>query len=152
MASADATFPVASLAAPGKRFLVPVRTAAAIVFLIAGGALAGSDALLRVPLVCSFRAATGVPCVGCGGTHAFERAAHGDFAGAARLNLLGAWAGLAAWLLAAVSCHALLTGRGRPLGLLVLAVTTLSPVLLVWSAVRWWAALPAGFVFPHSLS
>jgi hypothetical protein len=40
-------------------------------------------------LACPFRAFTGLPCLGCGMTHAFHFAVRGEFAGAAAHSPLG---------------------------------------------------------------
>ena len=64
-------------------------------------------------LVCSFRRQTGHPCLGCGGTEAFGHASRGRWGEAAAANPLGAFAGLAAWGLAAAS---LLTLAGAGAG------------------------------------
>lgn len=93
--------------------------------------------------VCSYRLETGQPCMGCGGTHAFARAARGDFAAALRLNPLGAWVGLALWLTALGSALTALSGRRGPLVAVLLAVLTASPAAFVWNAVWWWTSLPA---------
>src|SRR5438270_11726621 len=50
--------------------------------------------------VCAFKLRYGVPCLGCGGTHAFSYAARGEIARAFRANLLGASIAVVAWLVA----------------------------------------------------
>lgn len=67
----------------------------------AAAALAPMRALDALPVVCPFRRLTGLPCPGCGGTHAFVAMAHGDFAAAWAYNPLGAAAFAAGivWLL-----------------------------------------------------
>lgn len=136
------------------------RALGAFVFVVCAGALwlggAGSlraaqriEALStgrRAPaaFVCSFRRQTGQPCLGCGGTEAFGDAARGRWAEAAAANPLGAFAGLAAWALAAAG---LLTASGagagwlRRMGALVLV---LLPLAFVVNAVVWWMSLPPG--------
>lgn len=47
--------------------------------------LRGVDAL---PVLCPFRRLTGLPCPGCGGTHAFVAMAHGQFSAAWGYNPL----------------------------------------------------------------
>ena len=140
--------------------LTPWRGLAAFVLVVCGGALwlggAGSlHAARRVaalssgrvaaaPFTCSFRRQTGHPCLGCGGTEAFGHAARGRWRAAAAANPLGAFAGLAAWLLAAASSLTVLgAGDGwvRRVGLLVLA---LLPAVFVVNAVVWWTSLPPG--------
>jgi len=96
------------------------------------------------PYVCSFRARTGQPCLGCGGTTAFEAAARGRFSAAAAANPLGAFVGLAAWGLALAGG---LTASGAGTGWLRrggAAVLTLLPVAFVVNAVVWWMSLPPG--------
>jgi uncharacterized protein DUF2752 len=136
------------------------RGLAAFVFAVCGGALwlggAGSlQAAQRIealsqgrgssaPYVCAFRQQTGQPCLGCGGTEAFGAASRGRWLAAATANPLGAFAGLAAWGLAAASLLTL-TGAGagwlRRTGLLVLV---LLPPAFVVNAVVWWMSLPPG--------
>lgn len=96
------------------------------------------------PALCSFKAATGVPCLGCGGTRALARMAHGDWRGAVAANRLGAFGGLALWLLGAAGALALLSGRLRPLGLALWLLLALAPGAFVWNLVSWWQALPPG--------
>jgi hypothetical protein len=135
------------------------RGLAAFVLAVCGGALwlggAGSlQAAHRLeglaqgtrapaPYVCSFRQQTGHPCLGCGGTEAFGAASRGRWMAAAA-NPLGAFAGLAAWGLAAASLLTL-TGAGagwlRRTGAVILV---LLPVAFVVNAVVWWMSLPPG--------
>jgi hypothetical protein len=92
-------------------------------------------ALLRLDLpglglfACPLRAATGVPCPGCGATHAFVLLAHGDLAGALFASPLWACVALGLWLHAALTLARLLglrralvlslpQGRARPARLL----------------------------------
>ena len=136
------------------------RGLAAFVLAVCGGALwlggAGSlqaaqriEALTQgggapAPYVCPFRQQTGHPCLGCGGTEAFGAASRGRWMAAAAANPLGAFAGLAAWGLAAASLLTL-TGAGagwlRRTGLLVFVL--LPPAFAV-NAVVWWMSLPPG--------
>jgi hypothetical protein len=126
--------------------------------LLAGGALAlslaglafGEPALERLSAmgpsgatgVCGFRASTGAPCLGCGGTHAFGQAARGRLTEAMHLNPLGAWAGLALWLTVPGSLLSIAVGRGRPLLAGLAAVAALTPVVFVWNAWAWWMSAP----------
>ena len=136
------------------------RGLAAFVFAVCGGALwlggAGSlQAAQRIealsqgrgssaPYVCAFRQQTGQPCLGCGGTAAFGEASRGHWTAAAAANPLGAFTGLAAWVLAGASLLTL-TGAGagwlRRAGALTFA---LLPVAFVVNAVVWWTSLPPG--------
>ena len=133
------------------------RGLAAFVFAVCAGTLwlggAGSlQAAQRVtalssgrtapaPFACDFKRQTGHPCPGCGGTAAFEHASHGEWAAAAAANPLGAFAGLAAWVLAASSLLTL-TGAGaawlRRTGLVVLV---LLPAALLANAAVWFLSL-----------
>ena len=71
-------------------------------------------ALLRLDLpgldffACPLRAATGVPCPGCGATHAFVLLAHGDVSGAFYASPLWACAAFGLWLHAALTLARLL--------------------------------------------
>jgi hypothetical protein len=136
------------------------RGLAAYVLVVCGGALwlggAGSlhaaqriEALSQgrgapAPFACSFRKQTGHPCLGCGGTDAFGAASRGHWTAAAAANPLGAFTGLAAWVLAASSLLTL-TGAGagwlRRTGALTLG---LLPVAFVLNAIVWWLSLPPG--------
>jgi hypothetical protein len=136
------------------------RGLAAFVFVVCAGTLwlggAGSlqaaqtaAALSRgqaapSPFVCDFQRRTGHPCPGCGGTTAFEHAAHGEWRAAAAANPLGAFAGLAAWALAGAS---LLTVTGAGVGWLRrtgAAVLVLLPAAFFANAVVWFQSLPPG--------
>lgn len=94
--------------------------------------------------VCSFRARTGAPCLGCGGTEAFGHAARGRFPSAVIANPLGAWAGAIVWVLL-FSSGLTLAGRGtRPLRLALLSAAATLPAAFVVNAFAWWASLPPG--------
>jgi len=96
------------------------------------------------PYVCAFRARTGQPCLGCGGTTAFEAAARGRFREAAVANPLGAFTGLAAWLLAFAAGVTAGGGGSGWLRRALLAVLALLPAAFVVNAVVWWMSLPPG--------
>ena len=136
------------------------RALAAFVLLVCAGTLwlggAGSlQAAQRVtalsggpaasaPFFCEFKRQTGHPCPGCGGTAAFEHASHGEWRAAAAANPLGAFAGLAAWILAASS---LLTLTGAGTGWLRrtgAAVLVLLPAAFFANAAVWFMSLPPG--------
>lgn len=113
------------------------------------GLLAGAPSLERLgelqgTRACSFRSRTGLPCMGCGGTHALALAARGDVPGALAANPLGAWAGLAAWLLVLGAGASALTARRAFLGAALVVVALVTPVAFLWNAVSWWMSLPAG--------
>lgn len=91
----------------------------------------------EAPVACSFRARTGVPCLGCGGTRALELAARGRVGEALRLNPLGAWAGLALWGTALVSVAALVSGR-RPAWKAVFVTLATSGLLAFLVNFAWW--------------
>lgn len=96
------------------------------------------------PYVCAFKRDTGHPCLGCGGTAAFEHASHGEWTAAAAANPLGAFAGLAAWVLAASS---LLTLTGAGTGWLRrtgAALLVLLPAAFLANAFVWFMSLPPG--------
>lgn len=105
------------------------------------GAGTGADG---APVICSFKAATGLPCLGCGGTRALARMARGDWRGAIQANRLGAFGGFALWLLAASGLLATLSGRLRPLSLALALLLALAPGAFVWNLVSWWQSLPPG--------
>jgi hypothetical protein len=105
-------------------------------------ALSGGRA--SAPFACEFKRDTGHPCPGCGGTAAFEHVSHGEWTEAAAANPLGAFAGLAAWVLAAAS---LLTLTGAGTGWLRrtgAAVLVLLPAAFVANAAVWFISLPPG--------
>jgi hypothetical protein len=94
---------------------------------------------------CAFREKYGFDCLGCGGTRAFDRSAHGSFGEAFRLNRLGAMTGIVTWLIAGGSLLSLLSLRLRYLAAAaVVGLVFLSGTMAV-HAVLWWRALPPGF-------
>ena len=148
------------MSASDRRARVAVRLAAAFVLAGSAGALwLGGGGSLRVAraadawaagrsspegYVCPFRQSTGHPCLGCGGTEAFELASRGRVREAALANPLGAFAGLAAWALALASVIVLASGETAGLGRAALGLLALFPVAFVVNAVMWWASLPPG--------
>jgi hypothetical protein len=118
------------------------RALAGVVLAVSLGLLAGGPPLLRAlaPPVCSFKARTGLPCVGCGGTHALALAARGDVAGALRSNPLGAWAGACLWGVAAAALASLATGSRRYVLRALAAGAALSVVALLAGSIAWWSA------------
>jgi hypothetical protein len=96
------------------------------------------------PDVCSFRARTGLPCVGCGGTHAFALGVRGAFPDAVRANPLGAFVAAAAWILWLGAGVTLVSGRVAALKVPLLTTALLLPVVFVGTFVWWWWALPPG--------
>ena len=94
--------------------------------------------------MCSFRARTGAPCMGCGGTEAFGHAARGRFLSAVIANPLGAWSGATAWVFLVASGLTLAGGGTRVLRLALLSVAATLPAALVVNAFAWWASLPPG--------
>jgi len=90
---------------------------------------------------CSFRLRTGLPCLGCGGTHALAAVARGDIRRGFAANPLGACVGVAAWALVGVALLSLLVGRSRPVWWTIGAVAAALPVAFVVTAVLWWQAV-----------
>lgn len=86
----------------------------AVAWAVLGALSLVAAALLRLDLpgldffACPLRAATGVPCPGCGATHAFVLLAHGDLGGAFFASPLWACAALGLWLHAALTLARLL--------------------------------------------
>lgn len=126
------------------------RAIAAFALTLALAGLAGGEALLDAahPGACASRESGGSRCLGCGGTRAFGRIAAGDLAGAVALSPLGAWAGLALWLLAAGSAAAAAAGRLGPLAATLFGLLLSFPLAFVWNAMIWWTSLPAGLAPP----
>ena len=120
-----------------------VRLLASLTLVVSLAALAlGEQTLLRLgDPVCSFRAQTGRPCMGCGGTHAFGRVARGDVAGALSANPLGAFVGMALWGLALAGAGSALTGRSAYLSRALGLVLALAPGALLGNAAWWWKSL-----------
>ena len=107
----------------------------AIVFVASAFGMAATQG----PIMCLFRAATGIPCAGCGMTRAFVAIGHGHPAAAMDYNPLSpaAWLWMLAWWLIAVGY--LLRGKAMPPHpdwLLKSALTVL---------VGWWALRVALF-------
>lgn len=94
--------------------------------------------------VCEYRLKTGAPCMGCGGTRAFGQMARGGWREALALNPLGAFAALAAWLVAASALASASTARFGFLGAALGTVLALVPAAVVWNAIHWWLSLPPG--------
>jgi hypothetical protein len=72
-----------------------VGLAAAGAFLLAAARVLPLDAPPLSLFGCPFRAATGLPCLSCGCTHAFAAVVRFDLAGAASANPLGALVAIA---------------------------------------------------------
>jgi len=133
----------------GSRVLGAAVLAAALSALAAAAPaldlLRGGDAGAgRAVTLCSFRARTGLPCLGCGGTRALARMSRGDWRGALAANPLGAYAGAALWLLVAGGAAAAASGRWMFIGAALALLAALAPMAFVWNAVAWWLALPPG--------
>jgi hypothetical protein len=96
------------------------------------------------PYVCAYRARTGRPCVGCGGTHAFDHAARGHFGAAVAANPLGAAVGLGAWLLLGVAAVVVATGRRGILGAAYLSLCLGLSLATVASLGAWWLSMRGG--------
>jgi len=92
--------------------------------------------------VCSFRARTGYPCLGCGGTTALTLVARGDLRGAVRANPLGAAVGLGAWLTILGGLLTVLTARMTFLKTALALVFVSLPLAFLGNAVHWWMSLP----------
>ena len=81
----------------------------AVAWAVIGALSLLAAALLRLEqpvlglFACPLRAATGVPCPGCGATHAFVLLAHGDLAAAFFASPLWAAVALGLWLHAALT-------------------------------------------------
>jgi hypothetical protein len=75
-----------------------LRWLVALAYAVAAAVPAG--VLDALPDICPFRRLTGLPCPGCGGTHAFVAMAHGQAAAAWAYNPFGvlAFAAGVAWL------------------------------------------------------
>jgi hypothetical protein len=90
MTSTDQTIPPSETPTPTPTQPVTQRQRAfrCLCFLGAGAALAATALPLKLPFtVCAFRAATGLPCPGCGMTRAFCALAQGRIHDAAAFNL-----------------------------------------------------------------
>lgn len=91
---------------------------------------------------CAYRVKLGRPCIGCGGTQAYRSAVAGDVARAARLNVLGAFAGVASWLLLIGGVAGALVGHWRPVIVVCLTVAAATPVAAATAWIRWMSVLP----------
>jgi len=129
-----------------SRLELTVVLVACLGALAEGPAMLEAEARLRAHLggpafegtECSFRRRTGLPCMGCGGTRAFERAARGDVSGALSLNPLGAWTALSAGMLAIGAAAAISTRRERIFVVLLVVVSATAPAAVLGNALRWW--------------
>jgi hypothetical protein len=95
------------------------------------------------PVVCSFRARTGFPCVGCGGTRALSLSARGKFQEALVSNPLGAWLGFALWAGVALGIASMVTGRWPDTRPVVVTVLTTGTAAVVVAFTVWWREMPA---------
>lgn len=95
------------------------------------------------PVVCSFRASTGHPCLGCGGTRALRLASYGQLGEALRENPLGAWAGVGLWAGLLVGVGSLASGRVPSWRPLVIGYTVSGLAMFVWTFLEWWRRLAA---------
>ncbi len=104
--------------------------------VLAAGALLPLDAPPLALLACPFRAVTGFPCIGCGGTHALHFAVRGQFL------LALSWSPLAALAAIAAAVHVAWTAL-RLVGL------PFAPRIEATPALRWMAAatLVANWLF-----
>jgi hypothetical protein len=121
---------------PGLPSVHALALAAVAGLLLAAAAALPLDAPPLSLLFCPFRAATGMPCPGCGCTHAFHFAVRGQLGAAFSCNPLGA--------LLALACGAHLIWTG-----LRLAGLAGAPALALSRRARWAAALAltANWVF-----
>jgi hypothetical protein len=90
------------------------------------------------PVVCSFRAQSGMPCLGCGGTHALALASRGKVLAAIATNPLGAWAGLVLWGGILLGLASVVSGRWSA-WLPILATLVASGALAFLAALFWWS-------------
>jgi hypothetical protein len=144
--SASAATPLANLSAPVRltaaRGALPLGAILAGILALAGGAVAllHLDALPFA--VCTFKFATGLPCLSCGSTRALGRLAHGDLYGAWLMNPLATTGALALvpWAVADL----LLMIRGRALAVdLTPSAARVARVMAVAAALANWAYLVA---------
>lgn len=132
--------------------MTPRRRAALLgLALVCAGLLAAGSQLLvglarlqnawagqpGAPVVCSFRARTGVPCLGCGGTRALELAARGRVLESLRLNAVGAWAGLGLWTGVAIGLLAA-AGRAPRWRAVFVTLATTGVLAFVVQFFSWW--------------
>jgi hypothetical protein len=143
----------ASAATPFRSLPAVVRIAAVPDALPLGAILAGIFVLLAAAVgvlhldalpftVCTFKFATGLPCLTCGSTRALGRLFQGDLAGAWRMNPLAATGALALvpWAVADL----LLMIRGRALRVdLAPSAARVARLVLVAAALANWAYLVA---------
>ena len=100
------------------------RLAAIAAAPLATGALLPVGAVLDGPVVCPFRAATGLPCPLCGATRAFVLAGHGD----------GRWLDYGAvWVLAAAVLLLVVALAGRPRLRAVPSAAAVGAVAWAWA-------------------
>ena len=137
-----------------RRPSAALRALAAFLFIACAGLLAlgetsvaaarAAQGLAGAPVaeMCSFRAQTGSPCLGCGGTEAFGLASRGRFLRAAIANPLGAWSGAATWLLAAASALTLAGARPDIFRWTLFSLAATLPAAFVVNAIAWWTSLP----------
>jgi len=113
-----------------------VALACVAVSVLAAAAILPLDTPPLSLFACPFRAATGVPCLGCGAMHAFHHVARGELLAAL------SWSPLATLAAVAGAAHALWTA-------LRLCGLPFAPKIVPTPALRWAAAaaLAANWVF-----
>ena len=121
----------------------PGRGLSAVVLIGTLTLLLSGEWLLRVvsPAECAYRRETGRPCIGCGGTRAYGLAVAGQLRAATKMNLLGAFAGMAVWLMTVGSAMSLVTGRQCFMKACAVAVALVAPLALAGGMVIWWRGL-----------
>ena len=84
---------------PSEKLVPPATIMAGILLLLI--VARNYERLPWKPPPCTFRTLTGIPCVSCGGTHAFQALSRGQIVKALHFNPLATTAvfGVAAWLL-----------------------------------------------------
>lgn len=124
------------IARAGRPSIHALALAGVAASVLAASALFPLDEPPLALLTCPFRAATGLPCIGCGATHAFHFAVRGQ------LVLASSWSPLATLTALCAAGHVAWTAL-RLLGL------PFAPKVDVTPALRWFAAaaLAANWLF-----
>jgi hypothetical protein len=100
------------------------------------------------PVVCSYRAQTGKPCLGCGGTHALELTSRGRILSAMGANPLGAWAGLVLWGGLFLSLGTVSSGRWFPWHPTIATLLASGALAFLVTFFRWSHQLMAASTLP----
>jgi len=99
---------------------------------VAGAFLTSPQRVDRMPMLCAFRRATGLPCPGCGLSRSWMLTAHGDLGGAIARHPFGPLSLLVAWAAVMAGPRAIPIRTSRPTA----PVVAVAGAWLAWGLYR----------------